>query len=181
MLRTVLYIIFRTTFQADAYYIHFTDEKIEGRLRDLPSDIAARWQGQNSSTGCLPNPCSNPPTWGWGGFRALCFLLKLPNSSLYFISTLSICCCWVTQSCLSLCDPLDCSTPGFPVHRQLPELAQNPLSRRHHPTISSSVLLLLLPSVFPSIKVFSNESVLRISWPEYLSFSFGWSNCINYL
>ena len=104
MLRTVLYIIFRTTFQADAYYIHFTDEKIEGRLRDLPSDIAARWQGQNSSTGCLPNPCSNPPTWGWGVFRALCFLLKLPNSSLYFISTLSICCCWVTQSCLSLCD-----------------------------------------------------------------------------
>ena len=47
-----------------------------------------------------------------------------------------------------------------------------PLSRRCHPTISSSVPLLLLPSVFPSIRVFSNESTLCITWPKYWSFSF---------
>ena len=49
----------------------------------------------------------------------------------------------VTQSCLTLCNPMDCSLPGFPVHYQLPELAQThscPLSRCYHPTISSSVV-----------------------------------------
>ena len=48
-----------------------------------------------------------------------------------------------------------------------------PLSRWGHPTISSSALnLLLLPSIFPSIRVFSNESALHIRWPKYWSFSF---------
>ena len=48
-----------------------------------------------------------------------------------------------------------------------------PLSQWCHPTISSSVrTLLLLPSIFPSIRVFSNESALRIRWPKYWSFSF---------
>ena len=49
-----------------------------------------------------------------------------------------------------------------------------PLSQLCHPTISSSVLftLLLLPSIFPSIRVFSNESTLHIRWPNYWSFSF---------
>ena len=47
-----------------------------------------------------------------------------------------------------------------------------PSSRWCHPTISSCCPLLLLPSVFPSIRVFSNESVLRIMWPAYLSFRF---------
>ena len=49
----------------------------------------------------------------------------------------------------------------------------SPLSRWCHPTISSSVIpLLLLPSVFPSIRVFSNESALHIRWPKYWSFNF---------
>ena len=47
-----------------------------------------------------------------------------------------------------------------------------PLRRQCHPTISSSVTLLLLPSVFPSIRVFSSESALHIRWPKYWSFSF---------
>ena len=47
-----------------------------------------------------------------------------------------------------------------------------PLSQWHHPTISSSCPLLLLPSNFPSIRVFSNESPLHIRWPNYWSFSF---------
>ena len=66
---------------------------------------------------------------------------------------------------------MDCSTPGFPVYQQLLELAQTHV----HPTISSSVILyplLLPPSIFPSIRIFSNESVLCIRWPKYWSFSF---------
>ena len=47
-----------------------------------------------------------------------------------------------------------------------------PLSQWCHPTISFSVLPLLLPSIFPSVRVFSNESVLPNRWPEYWSFSF---------
>ena len=47
---------------------------------------------------------------------------------------------WVTESCSSLCDPMDCNTPGFPVYHQLPELAQTHAHRVGHPTISSSVI-----------------------------------------
>ena len=138
----------------------------------------------------------------------------------------------VAQSCLTLCDPMDCSTSGFPVHHQLLELTQTHVHQvsdaiqPFHPdqsillfqfssvqslshvwlfvtlwtvarqaslsiTNSQSLLkhmaielvmpsnhlilchpLLLPPSIFPSIRVFSNESVLRTRWPKYWSFSF---------
>ena len=80
----------------------------------------------------------------------------------------------VAQSCPTLCDPMDCSMPGLPVHYQIPSLLklmsiESVMPSNHlilcHP-------LLLLPSFFPSIKVFSNESVLCIRWPKYWSFSF---------
>ena len=80
----------------------------------------------------------------------------------------------VARLCLVLCDPMDCSTPGLPVHHQLPELAQSHVHRvsnaihPSHPLSSPSPL----PSIFPSIRVFFNESVLHIRWPEYWSFSF---------
>ena len=80
----------------------------------------------------------------------------------------------VTQLCPTLCDPMDCSTPGFPVHHQLPEFTQTHVHwvsdaiQPLHPLLS----LPLLPSIFPSIKVFSNESVFHIRWPKYWSFSF---------
>ena len=73
-----------------------------------------------------------------------------------------------------LCNPMDCSTPGFPVHHQLPELAQAHVHRAGD-AIQHLILchpLLLLPSITPSIRVFSNESVLCIRWPKYWSFSF---------
>ena len=79
----------------------------------------------------------------------------------------------VTQSCPTLCNPMDCSTPGFPDQRHFPELAQihvhqvGDAIQPSHPLSS-----LLLPSVFPSIRVFSNESALSIRWPKYWSFSF---------
>ena len=52
-----------------------------------------------------------------------------------------------------------------------------PLSWLCHPTISSCCLLLFLPSIFPNIKVFSNDSSLRMRWPKYWSFSFNISPC----
>ena len=82
----------------------------------------------------------------------------------------------VAQSCPTLCNPMDCSKPGFSVHYQLPELAQisYPSSQCCHPAISCSVVPFssCLQS-FPAIRVFSDESVLRIRWPKYWSFSFG--------
>ena len=80
----------------------------------------------------------------------------------------------VTQSCLTLCDPMNHSTPGYPVHHQIPELAQTQVHRSVMPSNHLILCrpLLLLPSIFPSIRVFSNEAVLHIRWPKYWSFSF---------
>ena len=80
----------------------------------------------------------------------------------------------VTQSFLTLCDPMDCSMPGFPVHHQLLELTQIHVHQVSD-AIQASHLLSFpspLPSIFPSIRVFSSESVLCIRWPKYWSFSF---------
>ena len=80
----------------------------------------------------------------------------------------------ITQLCLTLCDPMDCSTPGFPVYQQLLELPHTHVHRVGD-TLQPSHLLLspfLLPSVFPSIRVFSKESALWVRWPKYWHFSF---------
>ena len=75
----------------------------------------------------------------------------------------------VAQLCLTLCDPTDCSTPGFSVLHYLQEFAQTHV---HWVSLMLCCPLLLLPSIFPSIRVFSSESVLRIMWPKDWSFSF---------
>ena len=75
---------------------------------------------------------------------------------------------------MTLCDPMDSCTPGFPVHHHLLELAQTHVCRvsdaiqTSHPLLSPSPPAL----IFPRISVFSNESALRIRWPKYWSFSF---------
>ena len=80
----------------------------------------------------------------------------------------------VTQLCPILYEPMDCSTPGFPVHHQLLEFTQthvhwvSDVIQPSHPLSP----LLLLPLIPPSIRVFSNESTLRMRWPKYWSFSF---------
>ena len=76
-------------------------------------------------------------------------------------------------SCLTLCDPMDCSMPGFPVLYQFLKLAQTHVHRVGDAIQPSHPLypLLLPPLIFPSIRVFSNESVLCIRWPKYWSFS----------
>ena len=90
-------------------------------------------------------------------------------------------CCSVTQSRLTLHDPMDCSTPGLPVPHHLPnaqvhvhcigDAAQPP-----HPLMLSSPS----PSVFPSIPVFSNELAICIRWPKYWNFSFSISPSSEY-
>jgi len=82
------------------------------------------------------------------GYLGVSVVMNLPAMQDQFSS--------VVQSCLILCDPMDCSTPGLPVHHQLILC---------HP-------LLLPPSIFPSIRVISNESVLHIRWPKYWGFGF---------
>ena len=86
----------------------------------------------------------------------------------------------VAQACLTLCNPMDCSMLGVPVHHQLLEFTQTHVHQvgvaiqpSHHP-------LLLPPSIFPRIRVFSNESVLHIKWAKYRSFSFSISPSNDY-
>ena len=80
----------------------------------------------------------------------------------------------VAQSRPTLCDPMDRSMPGLPVYQQLPEFTQTHVHwvgdviQPSYPRCP----LLLPPSIFPSIRVLSNESVLCIRWPKYWSFSF---------
>ena len=82
--------------------------------------------------------------------------------------------CSVARAWAALCDPTDWSTPGLPVHHQLPEFTQTHVHQvgdaiqPSHP-LSSPLLPL---SIFPSIRVFPNESALHIRWPKYWSFSF---------
>ena len=87
-----------------------------------------------------------------------------------------------TQSSPSLCDPVD-STPGFPVHHQLPELTQTHVIELVMPSNYFILChpLLLPPSIVPSIRVFSKESVLCVRWPKYWSFSFSVSPSNEYL
>ena len=96
-------------------------------------------------------------------------MVKYTSSPILFVQFSS-----VAQSCPTLCDPMNRSTPGLPVHhrlRTLPKLMsiECVMPSKHlilcHP-------LLLLPSIFPSIRVFSNKSTLRMRWPKYWHFSF---------
>ena len=98
---------------------------------------------------------------------------ELTSLVLEMLSLNHDCCCSVTKLCPTLCNPMDWSTPGFPVLHYLQVCSDScPLSWWCHPTISSSLAsLLLLPSIFPSIRVFSKESALCIRWPKFWSFS----------
>ena len=113
------------------------------------------WQGMEESTTASPVPAGIWLDAGWGQF--ICTLFSS-----------------VTQSCPTLCDPMDCSTPGLPVHHQLPEFTQTHVHgvgdaiQPSHPLSSPSPPA----SIFTSIRVFSNESVLYIRWPKNWSFNF---------
>ena len=81
----------------------------------------------------------------------------------------------VTQLCPTLCNPMNHSTPGLPVHHQLLKFTQTHVHQKSVMPSSHLILcrpLLLLPPIPPSIRVFYDESTLRIRWPKYWSFSF---------
>ena len=100
-------------------------------------------------------------------FFLIAVLTTLPGINLFCY------CCSVTQLCPTLCDSMDCSTPGFLFPHHLPSLL---ILISIELVMSSNYLILcrplLLPSVFLSIRVFSNELILHIMWPKYWSFSF---------
>ena len=86
--------------------------------------------------------------------------------------TWRICVCSVTKSYPTICDPMDSSTSGFPDFQYLPEFAQTNVLLSFESVMPSNHLvlccpLLFLPSIFPSTRVFSNESVLHIRWPKF--------------
>ena len=98
-------------------------------------------------------------------FYIVCTSLHFHQQCIQFSS--------VTQSCPTLCNPIVCSTPGLPITNSqslLKLISIELVMSFNHLILCRS--LLLLPSIFPSIRVFSNESVLRIRWPKYWSFSF---------
>ena len=90
--------------------------------------------------------------------------ISVQFSSVQFIS--------VTQSCLTLCVPMNRSMPSLPVHHQL---RNSPKRMSIESVMSSNYFILccplLLPLIAPSIRVFSNESTLHMRWPKYWSFS----------
>ena len=98
-------------------------------------------------------------------------MIVIPQSLAQFSS--------VIQSCPTLCNPMDCSTPGLPVHHHLSVFTQT-----HVRWVSDAIQpshILSSPSLpFPSIRVFSSESVLPIRWPKYWSFSFSISPSNDY-
>ena len=129
-----------------------------------------RWHSKKEAAGLASNNHDNhtgvfPQENHWSLYNRsaleICILRNLLFSS-------------VTQSCPTFCHPMDCSTPWTPCPSPSPGVYSNscPLSWWCHPTISFCHALLLLPSIFPSIRVFSSESVLHIRWPRYESFNF---------
>ena len=92
-------------------------------------------------------------------------------------------CCSVTQSCLTLCDPMDHGAPGLPIHHQLPEFTQTHIHGVGDAIQPSHLRSSPSPPAFnlSQHQGLSNESVLRIRWPKYWSFSFSISPSNEYL
>ena len=124
--------------------------------------------GQGHTMGHCPRTRGDKQSW----------VRQVSNHSIPRLKSLIRCCCSVTQSCSTFCDPMDCSTPGVLVLHHLPQLAQTHVHRisdaiqSFHPLSSPS------PPAFnlSSIKVFSSESVIHIRWPKYWCFSFSISS-----
>ena len=98
-----------------------------------------------------------PKSWTW---------VKQLSTCVWCLSLFSS----VAKSSLTFCNPMDCSMPGFPVHHQLKLVFITSVMPCNYLILCCPLLLPL--SIFPSIRIFSNELVLRIRWPKYWSFSF---------
>ena len=100
------------------------------------------------------------------------FGLARPHNCITQCLEINLLCCSVAKLCLTLCNPMDCSMPRLPVLHYLRVCSNScPLSQ----LLSNHFILchpLLLPSIFPSITIFSTESALCIRWPKYCSCGF---------
>ena len=138
---------------------------LENYLRLFSMYMMERLTIEFTNSNILKNITISSSYSNYKEWKPLCESHFCSFSSVHFIS--------VAQSCLTLCHSMDCNTPGLLVHHQLPESTQT-----HVHWVGDAIQhlilchpLLLLPSIFPSIRVFSNESALRIRWPKYWSFS----------
>ena len=130
---------------------------------------------------CLPNKPASVFRRGMGSkghflFISTSFLLEClwKQANVSHASSRPVQFSSVTQSCPTLCNPINHSTPGLPVHHQLPDLPKFMSIELVMPA-SHLILrrpLLLLPPIPPNIRVFSNESTLCMRWPKYWNFSF---------
>ena len=122
------------------------------------------------SPGDLPDPRIEPVSPALAGR----FFTAEPPGKPLCMCLVSVQFSSVAQSCSTLCDPMNHSTPGLPVHHQLPEFIQTHVHQVSDAIQPSCPLcpLFLLPLIPPSIRVFSNESTLLMRWPKYWSFSF---------
>ena len=152
-------------------------------LLSLPSNSCP--PVRNPGQGCVVLQPTGISPWGFGEDNTVCDLsppeqapgaeesTEAPEVLLLFS---------VTKSCLTLFSLMDCSTPGFPVPHCLSEFPQILV---HNSVMPPNCLILchplfLLPSIFPSIRVFSNELALPTRWPKYRSFSFSISSSREY-
>ena len=128
------------------------------KWQPTPVFLPGNSHGHNSLVGYSP----------WGHKRIGCDLVTKQQQHNW------VCCCSVTKLCLTVGDPMDCTTPGFPVLHYLPEFAQSHVCwvsdviQSSHPLVSPSPL----PSIFPSIRIFSKELDFCLKTPKYWRFSF---------
>ena len=156
-----------------------------GDLGSFPGSEWSPWEGNGNllQYSCLENSKDRGAWWAtvhgikrirhnWGintfntYYLLLIIFILLENiSDIQFSS--------VTQLCLTLCNPMECSTPGLQVHRNSWSLLKLMSIKSVMPSnrLILCCPLLLLSSIFTSIRVFSSESVLCIRWPKYWSFS----------
>ena len=144
--------------------------------------LSMRFPRQESE---LPFPClGDLPTQGLIRSSAL-QADSLPSEprgksrwNCFFLLWSSVQFSWVAQSCPTLCDPMNCSTPGLPVHHQLPEFTQTHVHRVSDAIQPSHPLSSPSPPApnHARIRVFPDESTLHMRWPKYWSFSFSESS-----
>ena len=113
----------------------------------------------------------NSGSWWWTGRPGMLQSMGSQRVGHNWATELNWYMCFVAQSCPTLCNPMNRSTSGLPVHQQLPEFTQIYVHWVGNAIQPSHPLLSPLLPIPPSIRVFSNESTLHMTWPKYWSFS----------
>ena len=140
----------------------------------LPNSCPLSWWGNPSISSSVIPFSSHPQSFPASGSVPMNQFFASGGQCIEASASASVQLSSVSQSCTTLCDPMDFSTLGFPVHHQLLEFTKLTSIELVMPSnhLILCCPLLLLSSIFPSIRVFSNESAPHIRWPKYWSFSF---------